>query len=372
MEKWKEPIYITSPVLPELSNFTNQLEKIWESHILTNNGAMHKELEINLKTYLKVPSITLMSNGTIALLLGLKGLELSGEVIVTPFTFPATTEALDWLGLTPVFCDIESETYTIDVSKIESLITEKTSAILGVHVFGNICKVEAIQEIADRYNLKVIYDGAHAFGATYNNEPIGRFGDLTMFSFHATKLFNTIEGGGLVYRDQSLYERLYLLKNFGISGPENVVLSGLNGKLNEIQAAMGIEVLKLVESERLKRKEVQKKYIKHLDGIKGIRIINVNTTDSNSFQYFPIEVDEMNFGLSRDQLHNKLVSHNIISRKYFYPLCSTFEWYSDNKSADAVNLPVATNVVERVLCLPFYGDLDENVILYIKELFITK
>ena len=249
---FNEPIYITRPLLPNLENVNRKMSEIWESKWLTNNGVQHKKLENELKNYLNVEHLSLFNNGTLALLLGLKSLDLKGEVITTPFTFPATVQALDWNGLTPVFCDIDPETLTIDATKIESLITEKTSAILGVHVFGNPCDVEKIQTIADKYQLKVIYDGAHAFGTKIDGKPISSYGDMTMFSFHATKLFNTVEGGALAFKDEKLAEKLELLKNFGLAGPDEVVLSGLNAKMNEIQAAIGLEVLKLVDEERAK------------------------------------------------------------------------------------------------------------------------
>lgn len=357
-KKFKEPIYVTRPLLPSLDQVYSQLQEVWNSKWITNNGPKHKELESKLKEYLKADNVVMFSNGTLALELGLKSLDISGEVITTPFTFPATVQALDRNGLTPVFCDIEDKTLNIDASKIEKLITDKTSAILAVHVFGNPCNVEKIKEIADKYNLKVIYDGAHAFGSHINGKSIGSYGDMTMFSFHATKLFNTIEGGCLVFKDNKLYEKLNLLKNFGIVSPEKVVISGTNAKLNEVQAAVGIEVLKIVKEERKRRKYIKKIYENGLCNIPGIKIVNKLDDENSSYQYFTIEIDEDKYGISRDELHVELKKYNIITRKYFYPLCSEFEWYKHLPSAKKENLPVSHEVVKKVLSMPYYGELN--------------
>lgn len=361
-EKINDPIYVTRPLLPSLENVYTQLEDIWNSKWVTNNGPKYKELELKLKEYLNVDNLVMFNNGTLALELGLKALELEGEVITTPFTFPATVQALDRNGLIPVFCDIEKDTLNIDANKIEELITDKTSAILGVHVFGNPCNVEKIQEIANKYNLKVIYDGAHAFGCYIDGRSIGNYGDMTMFSFHATKLFNTVEGGGLVFKDSNLYDKLNLLKNFGIASPEEVVLSGTNAKLNEIQAAIGIEVLKITESEREKRRLVKEWYKLNLKDIPGIRIITDLDGIDSSYQYFVIEIDEDKYGISRNKLHKELEKYNIFTRKYFYPLCSEFTWYSDIESARREHLNVAHDVVNKVLSMPYYGELNEETI----------
>lgn len=357
-KKFKEPIYVTRPLLPSLDQVYSQLQEVWNSKWITNNGPKHKELESKLKEYLKADNVVMFSNGTLALELGLKSLDISGEVITTPFTFPATVQALDRNGLTPVFCDIEDKTLNIDASKIEKLITDKTSAILAVHVFGNPCNVEKIKEIADKYNLKVIYDGAHAFGSHINGKSIGSYGDMTMFSFHATKLFNTIEGGCLVFKDNKLYEKLNLLRNFGIVSPEKVVISGTNAKLNEVQAAVGIEVLKIVKEERKRRKYIKKLYENGLCNIPGIKIVNKLDDENSSYQYFTIEIDEDKYGISRDELHIELKKYNIITRKYFYPLCSEFEWYKHLPSAKKENLPVSHEVVKKVLSMPYYGELN--------------
>lgn len=354
---FEQPIYVTRPLLPNIDAVTDRMNAVWKSKQLTNFGAQHDELSEKLKAYLEVDHMSMFSNGTLALLLGLKALKLTGEVITTPFTFPATVQALDWNNLTPVFCDIDPVTFNIDADKIEALITDKTSAILGVHVFGNPCDVEKIQAIADKYKLKVVYDAAHAFGAKVNGTPISSFGDMTMFSFHATKLFNTVEGGALTYRDEALDKQLGLLRNFGIVNTEEVALSGLNAKMNEIQAGVGLEVLKVVEDERDKRHKVKHVYEENLAVIEGIRVLTTLEGESSSYQYFVIEIDEEKFGLSRDMVHQELQKHNVFARKYFYPLCSDFEWYSDLASAQPENLPVARKAVQQVLAMPYYGEL---------------
>ncbi|WP_234998537.1 DegT/DnrJ/EryC1/StrS family aminotransferase [Salirhabdus sp. Marseille-P4669] len=360
---FEQPIYVTRPLLPNKEEVYKKIDEIWESKWITNNGRQLRNLEEKLKNHLKINNISLFNNGTMALILGLKSLNLRGEVITTPFTFPATTQALDWNNLTPIFCDIEPDTLNINADLIEPLITENTSAILAVHVFGNPCEVEKIQQVASKYNLKVIYDAAHAFGTIVNGKPIGSYGDMSMFSFHATKLFNTIEGGALTFNDNTLSEKLELLKNFGLKESEKVILSGLNAKMNEIQAAIGLEVLNSVEIERLKRDKIKRTYETHLQNIPGIRIITRLEKELSSYQYFVIEVDEVLFGKSRDWLQKELEKYNIYTRKYFYPLCSDFYWYKNNKSADSLSLPQAYKSVNQVLALPYYGDLSiQNVI----------
>ena len=353
----KQPIYVTRPLLPDMTKVNIRIKDIWNSKWITNIGVQHIELEKRLKKYLKIENLVMFGNGTLALMLGLKALNLTGEVITTPFTFPATTQCLEWNGLTPVFCDIDKYTLNIDASKIENLITEKTTAILAVHVFGNPCDVYKIQEIANKYNLKVIYDGAHVFGTHIDGQPISSFGDMTMFSFHATKLFNTVEGGGLAFKDPSLEKKLNLLKNFGIESHENVVLPGINAKMNEIQAAIGLEVLNIVDEERERRKKIKKAYEKGLEKIDGIRILTNLDDENSSYQYFVIEINEIEYGKSRDWLHEELKKYNVFTRKYFYPLCSEFEWYKELESARADKLPQAHKTVNRVLSMPFYGEL---------------
>ncbi len=373
---FEQPIHVTRPLLPDFERVTDRLKTVWESKQLTNFGAQHDELSTKLQQYLESDHLSMFSNGTLALLLGLRALELTGEVITTPFTFPATVQALDWNNLTPVFCDIDPATFNIDANKIEALITDKTTAILAVHVFGNPCNVEKIQAIADKHHLKVIYDGAHAFGSKLNGLPISCFGDMTMFSFHATKLFNTIEGGALIYHDPALDKRLALLRNFGILNAEEVVLSGLNAKMNEVQAGVGLEVLKVVEDERLKRHAIKKTYEEHLAPIEGIRVLTTLEGESSSYQYFVISIDEALFGQSRDFVHKELQKYNVFARKYFYPLCSDFEWYSDLSSAQPENLPNAQKAVGQVLAMPYYGALPiESVVeicTIIRELYVKQ
>lgn len=373
---FESPIFVTRPVFPDLADYTAQLTEIWDSKQLTNNGLQHKRLEGELAEYLAATHLKLFSNGTLALLLGLKALGLKGEVITTPFTFPATVQCLDWNQLTPVFCDIDPVTLNIDADKIESLISEQTSAILAVHVFGNPCEVEKIQKIADKHHLRVIYDGAHVFGTEVMGKPIHHYGDMTMYSFHATKLFNTVEGGALAFKEDHLAQKLDLLKNFGLLDAEQVVLSGLNAKMNELQAAMGREVLKVVDVEREKRHELKKIYEAHLNAIPGLRIVTSLEGAASSYQYFVIEVDQDQYGRTRDELFDALADYNVFPRKYFYPLCSDFSWYSRLESAQPENLPVARKSVQQVLSMPFYGELSreavEKICGILKELHVEK
>lgn len=351
---FENPIYVTKPLLPDLEKLNCRLEKIWETGMLTNMGEQHRELERKLSQYLGCENITLFNNGTIALMAGLKSLGLKGEVITTPFTFPATIQALEWNGLKPVFCDIDPVSMTIDAGKIEGLISENTSAILGVHVFDNICDVKRIDEISKKYNLKVVYDAAHSFGSIHEEVPVWEFGDLSMFSFHATKLFNTIEGGCIVSNDAGITGRLDLMKSFGRDRNGQVVDWGINGKLNEFQASMGIEVLKLVAGEKEKRVVLAKIYNEILGGIEGIRVVT-KASKTKSCQYLVVEIDEDKLGISRDKVCEALNSKNVFPRKYFYPLCSDTDWYRmDYSSNDLKNAQTAS---ERVLALPFYGGL---------------
>lgn len=366
---FENPIYVTRPLLPDLENVSEKLGEIWRSKHLTNNGKQLQTLNQQLKNYLQVQHISLFNNGTLALLLGLKALDLKGEVITTPFTFPATVQALDWNQLTPVFCDIDRQTLNIDANKIESLITENTTAILAVHVFGNPCETEKIQKTADKYDLKVIYDGAHAFGANINGNPVSSYGDMTMFSFHATKLFNTVEGGALTFRNAELGRKLELLKNFGILNSEEVIISGLNAKMNEIQAGIGLEVLKVVEEERNKRHRIKRTYEQYLADIPGIRIITNLENEQSSYQYFVIEIEEDKYGRSRDWLQKELEKYNVFTRKYFYPLCSDFDWYANLESAQEENLPIAYKAVKQVLSLPYYGELELDSVAKICGIF---
>jgi len=354
---FENPIYVTRPLLPDLEKINKRLEKIWETGIITNMGNQHGELERELSKYLGCENITLFNNGTIALMAGIKSLDLSGEVITSPFTFPATIQALEWNGLKPVFCDIDPVSMTIDAEKIEGLINEKTSAILGVHVFDNICDVERIDEISKKHDLSVVYDAAHSFGSVYEGVPVWRFGDLSMFSFHATKLFNTIEGGCIISCDSDMTDRLNMMKSFGRNSDTRVVDWGINGKLNEVQAAMGVEVLKLVVEEKEKRIKIFNFYSSIFQDVDGIRIVT-EASINKSCQYLVVEINEDRFGRSRDRVCEVLNTNNVFPRKYFHPLCSDMEWYRmDYRNNELKNAQVAA---ERVLALPFYGDLSSE------------
>ncbi len=359
----EKTIFVTQPLLPSLESVNTQLEEIWDSKWITNMGAKHNLLAEKLKSVLKVNNVSLFNNGTIALLTALKALDLpyGSEVITTPFTFAATPHCISWNGLKPVFCDIEPNTMTIDADKIEALITPNTSAILAVHVYGFPCNVEKIDKIAKKYNLKVVYDGAHVFSTEINGKGIGEFGDITMFSFHATKLFNTIEGGCLTYKDNNLYRKIYNLRNFGIQSEELVEDIGINGKMNEIQAAVGLLNLELYKEEQRKRAEIKAYYDEHISGIEGIYIPLMPENTTNSYQYYPIVIKD-EYPLSRNELYDNFKTYNIMTRKYFYPLCSDYECYKNLKSSSKENLPVANDVKNRVLCLPYYGSLTEDVL----------
>ena len=367
MENKNSPILVTRPLMPELEDYQGDLEDIWSSKWLSNGGAKHQKLENELKSYIDAPNISLFNNGTTALMTAVQSLRLQGEVITTPFTFPATTHVLAWNNITPVFCDIDPVRLTIDPNKIERLITAKTTAILGVHVYGMPCHVEEIQDIADRHGLKVIYDGAHAFTTKHNGKPIASYGDITMFSFHPTKLFHTGEGGALVYNDNNLKQRIEYLKNFGIKNEEEVLLPGINGKMGELQAAMGLNVLPLVKEEQEKRARIREYYTEQLKNIAGISLITVPEKTTSSEQYFCVRVDEKIFGKSRNDLYELLKQNGIMARKYFYPLVSDYPCYNSLSSARGKYLPEATKAASEVLCLPFYGDLTNESL---KKIFL--
>lgn len=363
-----EPVYVTSPLLPDLENLYDEIKEIFQSKQLTNMGEKHNLLESKLKDVLQVENVSLFNNGTIALLTALKALDLpyGSEIITTPFTFAATPHCISWNGLKPVFCDIEPSTMTIDADKIERLITENTSAILAVHVYGFPCDVNKIDEIAKKHNLKVIYDGAHVFSTKIHDIGIGNFGDITMFSFHATKLYNSIEGGALTYNNSNLKKKIYNLRNFGIQNEEIVEDIGINGKMNEIQAAFGLLNLELFEEEKNKRSEIFEVYKEKLSSIEGIKIPSMPVNTTNSYQYFPIIIED-GYNISRDELYLELKKYNINSRKYFYPLCSDYDCYKELDSSSIENLPVANNLKNKVLCLPFYGDITKKVVETICE-----
>ena len=357
LEPFKEPVFITRPLLPDIEELTAMLESIWESNQLSNNGNMVKQLERELGGYLGSDQLSVFSNGTVALQIACRALRLSGEVITTPFTFAATVHSLIWSNIKPVFCDIEEETFNINPDCIEALITENTTAILPVHVFGRPCNVQKIQKIADKYGLKVLYDAAHAFGVKIDEKPISAFGDVSMFSFHATKIYHTIEGGALTFNSPYLKERADSLRNFGIRDTGAVMEPGTNGKLNEVQAAVGILLLKRVEAEIEGRKKVTGLYRNYLDNIPGITVSSDAEGVTHNYPYFVIRIDKDSYGLSCDEVFLKLKEYNVISRRYFHPLCSNFQCYRDIPTAAASRLPIANKVADTVLSLPLHGRL---------------
>lgn len=350
-----EKILVTRSSMPELDEYIDEIKELWDSHWLTNMGVKHRQFQEKLEEYLDVENVELLTNGHMALELTLQAMNLQGEVITTPFTFVSTTHAIVRNGLKPVFCDIDPITYTIDANKIEELITERTCAIMPVHVYGNVCDVEAIERIANKHNLKVIYDAAHSFGETYKGKGIGSFGDASCFSFHATKVFNSIEGGAVCFREKRLGEALYDLKNFGIHGPEEVRAVGANAKMNEFCAAMGLCNLRHIESEIEKRRVVVERYHMHLQGMEGIQLNTIQADVKTNYSYFPIVVDEVKFGAGRDDIYKELAENDIIARKYFYPLTNSFSCFAEDYNVQ--DTPIALYVSERVLTLPLYADL---------------
>lgn len=348
-------ILVTRSSMPSKEEYVEEISSLWDSHWLTNMGVKHKTLQASLKEYLKVDNLDLLTNGHMALELSMQALGLHGEVITTPFTFASTTHAIVRNGCTPVFCDINSNDYTIDVTKIEQLITDRTSAIVPVHVYGNICNVEEIDRIAKKYGLKVIYDAAHTFGEEYKGKGVGSFGDVSCFSFHATKVFNTIEGGAVCFKDKNFGEAVYNLKNFGIHGPERVEAVGANAKMNEFCAAMGICNLRHVDGEIAKRKKVVDRYRERLSGIDGIKLNEINSDIKYTYSYFPVIFEEKDFGSSRNEVFDTLATHSIGARKYFYPLTNTFECFHGQYNPNET--PVALHISKRVLTLPLYADL---------------
>lgn len=357
----EKPIYVTQPFLPALDEFIPYLERIWENKVLTNGGPLHQQLEQALCEYLGVEHIALFNNGTIALLTALQTLRISGEVITTPYSFVATAHSLLWNGIQPVFVDINPDTLNLDPSRIEAAITERTTAIMPVHCYGNSCDVETIQAIADKHGLKVIYDAAHAFGVRDAGGSILRHGDLSVLSFHATKVFNTFEGGAIVCPDAETKQRINQLKNFGFVDEVTVVEAGINGKMSEINAAFGLLQLKHIDGAINRRLEIDQKYREMLAGVKGLRMVEPSGQTVSNSSYFPVLV-EPDYPLTRDELYQKLRDNNIFARRYFYPLISDFPMYCHMKSAGIGNLPVASNVSRKVLCLPIYPGLtDEQV-----------
>ncbi len=359
-EKIQQKILVTRSSMPELEEYVDEIRDIWETHWLTNMGEKHRRLQRELEDYLKVENVELLTNGHMALEMAIQAMNLQGEVITTPFTFASTTHAIVRNGLTPVFCDIDPQNFTLDVSKIEALITNKTCAIVPVHVYGNMCDVEAIEEIAKKYGLKVIYDAAHAFGVTYKGKGAGSFGDASCFSFHATKVFNTIEGGAVCFKDKELGRRLYNLKNFGIRDEETVESVGANAKMNEFQAAMGLCNLRHVDEEIGKRRKVVERYRERLYEMKGIRLNVIQKDTDSNYAYFPIIVDEKAYMTDRNGLLTILKENNIVARKYFYPVVPFFDCYKDRFLADDIS--IAQNMAERVLTLPLYADIPLKIV----------
>ena len=358
-----EPVYVARPRMPDLAAYNRYLEQIWESRWLTNDGDFHREFERRLSQYLGVEHLNLFVNGTVALLVALQTLRInSGEVITTPFTFAATPHVLYWNGVKPVFCDIDEKTFNIDPSKIERLICPDTKAILAVHVYGTPCDVDAIESIAQRNGLDVIYDAAHAFGVRIGDKPLIEYGDVSALSFHATKLFTSIEGGALVTKSAEQQKRVQFLRNFGIADEETVIGPGINGKMNELQASFGLLQLDMIDDEIRDRGRLTRLYRQRLSGISGITYLDDIEGVTHNYHYFPILVDAETYGIDRDRLCELLRKCNIYPRKYFYPLCSQYPCYSALPSANPENLPVATRVTKDILCLPLYGQLDETVV----------
>ena len=372
----KKTITVTSPLLPSLDDFMPYLQDIWNRKWLTNNGHYHQELEKALCEYLKVPYyhqelekalceylkvpyISLFTNGTLPLICALQALRITGEVITTPYSFVATTHSLWWNGIKPVFVDIDPETCNINPDKIEAAITPKTTAIMPVHVYGKPCDTERIQEIADKYGLKVIYDAAHAFGVEVNGRSILNAGDMSTLSFHATKVYNTVEGGALVCHDEQTKKRIDYLKNFGFAGETTVIAPGINGKMDEVRSAYGLLNLKQVNAAIEARRQVAIKYREALRGVKGIRVMEDMPGVRHNYSYFPIFIDAEAYGMTRDELYFKMKENGVLGRRYFYPLISEFSTYRGLESTRPENLPVATKIADSVICLPMYHALTE-------------
>lgn len=353
-------ITVTSPLLPDLKELNALMQKIWDSKWITNNGSFHRQLEKQLAEYLGVPFLSLFTNGTLPLITALQAMRITGEVITSPYSFVATTHALWWNGIKPVFVDIDPKTGDMDPEKIEAAITPKTTAILPVHVYGKPCDTMAIQDIADKYGLKVLYDAAHAFGVKVNNVSILNAGDMSTLSFHATKVYNTIEGGALVMHDEKTKKHIDYLKNFGFAGETEVVAPGINSKMDEVRAAYGLLNLKQVDWAIEKRHQVAIKYREALRKVEGITFFDEEQGVKHNYSYFPIFVDEKKYGKSRDELYFQMRDKNILGRRYFYPLISTFTTYRGLESAKPENLPNATKMAERVICLPMHHLLTEE------------
>lgn len=375
-------ITVTSPLLPDLDEFNELIKEIWKCKWITNNGSFHRQLEKELAEYLKVPYISLFTNGTLPLLTAMQALRITGEVITTPYSFVATTHSIWWNGCRPVFVDIEEKTCGINPEKIEAAITPKTTAIMPVHCYGKPVNIDAIQAIADKYGLKVIYDAAHAFGVEVNGKSVLTAGDMSTLSFHATKVYNTIEGGALIVKDEATKKRIDYLKNFGFAGETEVVAPGINCKMDELRCAYGLLNLQQIDAAIAARKEVARQYVEALKDIPGIRMPSyIQESFDNSlfsrgerqmvklnYSYFPIFVNAEEYGMSRDQLYFKMREANVFGRRYFYPLISTFSTYCGLPSAAPENLPVATKMANEVICLPVHHELYKSDINLVTEI----
>lgn len=364
-------ITVTSPLLPDLDAFQGLLKQIWDSKWITNNGDFHKQLETELADYLKVPYVSLFTNGTLSMVTALQALRITGEVITTPYSFVATTHTLWWNGIKPVFVDIDRNTGCMDPGKIEAAITPRTTAILPIHVYGKPCDTAGIQEIADQYGLKVIYDAAHAFGVEVKGRSVLLEGDMSTMSFHATKVFNTVEGGAMVMHDKQTKERIDFLKNFGFAGETEVVTPGINGKLDEIRAAYGLLNLKQIDAAIEARRRVAVKYREALRAVEGIAFWDDMPGVRHNYGYFPIFVDARRYGMTRDELYFRMRERNVWGRRYFYPLISTFPMYRGLPSASPANLPIATKMADEVICLPIHHAMSEEDVQRVIECIKT-
>ncbi|MCQ2209462.1 MAG: DegT/DnrJ/EryC1/StrS family aminotransferase [Paludibacteraceae bacterium] len=369
--KEEKLITVTSPLLPDLDDFHEMLQQIWNSRWITNNGSFHKQLEKELAAYLKVPFVSLFTNGTLPLITALQALHITGEVITTPYSFVATTHALWWNGIKPVFVDVDLSTGNIDPDKIESAITPRTTAIMPVHVYGKPCNTKRIKEIADKYGLKVIYDAAHAFGVEVNGESILNAGDMSTLSFHATKVYNTIEGGAMVMHDEETKRRIDYLKNFGFNGETEVIAPGINSKMDEMRAAYGLLNLKQVDAAIEARHQVAIRYRDVLRNVKGISFFDDMPGVKHNYSYFPIFIDAENYGMTRNELYEKMRASNILGRRYFYPLISEFSTYKGLESSRKDNLPNAHKMADSVICLPMHHMLGEEDVERIIKLIIN-
>ena len=369
MKKFNKPIYVTKPFMPPLEEFCEGLKEIWDNQWLTNNGPVLQRYQKELKQYCETDNICLFNNGTLALQIALQGMGISGEVITTPFTFVATTHALYWNKIRPVFCDIEPDYFTLDPAKVEELITPWTTAILAVHVFGRPCQLEALADIAKRHNLALIYDAAHAFGVRVNGNPIGNYGDLSMFSFHATKLYHSIEGGMLTFKDTGLCQTFNYLKNFGFKSETEVVMPGTNAKMNEMQALMGSLMLKYMEMLVENRKRIYEIYHERLNEVPGISFSpEPESNVAYNYAYLPVQIDEKEFGISRDTLYAKLKDYNVFARRYFYPLLNEFACYQSVPISKP--LSVAKQVSKRIITMPIYVGMQEDLVHQICDILL--